>query len=163
MLWNYWRALQQEHDGLVPPYTAFQPSKLVRILPSLALSEYIDRDTQKIRLIGGGHDGFWPPGAIGANLFDFVDTAAAEGRKRLYQEVIARPCGCYFDEDGVANNGRVIRYRGLFLPMLDKNAMPYIFIGAYTVSADGFDLDGVTVPGIAFRTTNDIKFVNLSD
>ncbi len=163
MLWDYWRVLQQQHDGCVPPYAAFRPSRLASILPTMALSEYVDRDTQKIRLIGGGHDGFWPREAIGANLFDFVDATAAEGRKRLYQEVITRPCGCYFDEEGLASNGRIVRYRGLFLPFLDTNGKPYIFIGSYTVSADGFDLKGTTVPGLASRTTNDIKFVTLSD
>lgn len=161
VLWDYWCELQKGADVAVPPYRSMRPSRLVSIMPKLALSDYIDKDTQKIRLIGGGHDSLWPKEAIGANLFDFVDPQTAKGRKHIYHEMITRPCGCFSDEVAVTTTGKRVRYRGLFLPMLDKNAAPHIFIGVYDVSAEGFDLEEASREGVVSRFTHEAFLINL--
>ncbi len=163
VLWDYWCEMQQQGGGLIAPYALFRPSRLSSILPQLALSEYIDENTQKIRVIGGGHDGLWPPEAIGSNLFDHVDPVTAEVRKKLYHEVISRPCGCYFDEVAVSKTGKRVRYKGLFLPLLDKAGAPNIFIGAYDISAEGYDLEDASEEGIITRDTHDVILINLRD
>lgn len=160
-LWDYWIELRNEADGPIPFYSEFRPSRLASILPYLALSDYIDRDTQKIRLIGGGHDSLWPSEAIGGNLFDFVDPATAENRKRLYDQVISRPCACYFDETATTQAGRLIRYKGLFLPLLNSAGEPHIFIGAYDVLVEGYEMEQVSLEGVVSREQKQVILVNL--
>lgn len=163
VLWDYWREMQQASGELVPPHAQFRPSRLASILPKLALSEYIDRDTQKVRVVGGGHDGLLPRDIAGLNLFDFVDPVTAETRKKIYDQVISRPCGCYSDEIAVTKTGRRIHYKGLFLPMLNKSGEPKIFIGAYDVTAEGFSLEEASMEGIVTRTTHDVCLINMKE
>lgn len=161
-LWSYWRSLQTAAGTLVPPRSAFKPSKLIDILPTLALSEYIDDYTQLIRVIGGGHDSFWPKEAIGSNLFDYVDSETAEIRRRLYHEVMTRPCGCFLDEVAITSRGRRMRYKGLFLPLLNSAGEPKIFIGSYDFTADGYEMEQASSEGIVSRSTEDILLIDLA-
>lgn len=73
ILWDYWRELAQSTGKLVPAHADFRPSRLTSILPTLAMSEYVDENTQRVRVVGGDHDKVWPNEDVGANLFDLID------------------------------------------------------------------------------------------
>lgn len=160
-LWKYWRELQQAAGGGLPSRSDFKPSKLIPILSSLALSEYIDDHTQLIRVIGGGHDSFWPNDAIGANLFDLIDRETTKNRQVLYHEVMTRPAGCAIDEVAITHDGRRLRYKGLFLPMLNDDGEPTIFIGSYDVETEGYDAEQTRQDGIMIRKAENIRLIDL--
>lgn len=162
-LWDYWCELANSTGKLVPSHADFRPSHLASILPTLALSEYVDENTQLIKVIGGGHDNLWPSEAAGANLFDFVEPETAKARKLIYKEVMARPCGCYSDDVAVTTSGRRIRYRGLFLPLLNKVGEPKIFLGTYEATPEGFSLEDASEEGIVSRVQHELLLINLKE
>ena len=171
-LWAYWRTLQATHEGIVPPRSAFRPADVSNAITSLALSEYIDRDTQIIRLIGSHHDNQWPPGSEGKNLFDFVDEDTANARKDIYDAIVSAPCGCFLSERAVTPVGRRVRYTGLVLPLLNSAAEPKIFIGSYNFRNDRTGRTGrdeivetgasAEKAGVRLAKSSEITFIDLA-
>ncbi|MBO6506155.1 MAG: PAS domain-containing protein [Kordiimonadaceae bacterium] len=163
ILWDYWRELAQSTGKLVPAHADFRPSRLTSILPTLAMSEYVDENTQRVRVVGGDHDKVWPNEDVGANLFDLIDPETAKARKLIYQEVISRPCGCYSDDIAIAPNGQRVRCRAFFLPLLNKAGEPKIFIGTYDTTLDGFSVEEASTDGIVSRAQDELLLVNLKE
>lgn len=161
VFWNYYRTLLEEANGSLPKRIDFDPLKIASVLHTMALSQYVDENTQVVRLIGGGHDSLWPPSMVGANLFDHIDEGTAAARKIAYKEIIGRPCGCLIEEETLDKTGGTIRYSGLILPTLSKDDTPTIFIGSYDFAADDLEMRLSGEAGISSRRTKSITYIDL--
>lgn len=161
VFWDYFLCLQKEFEGGLPPRTAFDPLKVASILPKLAVSEFVDEDTQIVRLVGGGHDGLWPENLAGRNFFDFLEPHMIEGRQKAYKEIINRPCGCLIEDQTLDVEGRSLWSKGLVLPTLNSDGAPTLFIGCYEFEADNLEMQAITEAGISGRKTASLTFLDL--
>lgn len=159
--WLYYRTLLENAGGALPKRTDFDPLKIAPILHKMALSEFIDEDTQLVKLIGGGHDSLWPTSMTGANLFDHIDDETSAVRKTAYKEIVSRPCGCLIEEEAFDKTGGKLSYSGLILPTLSKDGMPTVFLGCYDFMADELAMRISGEAGIGSRITNSITYIDL--
>jgi len=159
--WAYYKRLLEGAGGTLPRRTDFDPLKIANILHKMALSEYVDEDTQLVKLIGGGHDSLWPPAMTGANLFDHIDAETASVRKRAYNEIVSRHCGCFIEEEAFDKSGGALGYSGLVLPTLSKEGKATIFLGCYDFDADALAMRMSSEAGINNRTTKSLTYIDL--
>ena len=159
--WAYYRTLLDKADGGLPKRTDFDPLKIASVLHTMALSEFVDEDTQLVKLIGGGHDSLWPPSMTGENLFDHIDAGTAAVRKQAYKEIVGRPCGCFIEEEAIDEKGRTLFYTGLVLPTLSKKGKPTIFLGSYDFRADDLLMQLSGEVGIKSRRTKSVTYIDL--
>ena len=161
VFWTYYRTLLAEAGGTLPKRTDFDPLKIAPVLHTMAVSEYVDEETQLVRLIGGGHDSLWPVNIAGENLLHHLDTDTATARRAAYKEIISRPCGCLIDDDAIDKNDRTINYSGLILPTLSAEGNPTIFIGCYGFEANDLEMQRSVEAGIQKRVTKSITYIDL--
>lgn len=162
VLWAYWRELQQAALGHFPLRSDFNPAMVKKILSQIGISEYVDRDTQIIRLLGGNHQGIWPDLMAGANLFDFLDKKAAKERREIYQEMMHRPCACFLETQLKDRRGAVTDLSGMMLPSLSKKGTPTIIIGTYMFHADPLEVGLLSDTGVVGRKTNTRTYINFT-
>jgi len=160
--WTYYRTLLKDAAGSLPKRTDFDPLKIASVLHTMALSQYVDENTQTVRLIGGGHDSLWPSSMTGANLFDHIDEATAAARKIAYKEIVSRPCGCLIEEEAADKTGHILIYSGLILPTLSKDGSPTVFLGSYDFAADELEMRLSGEAGISARTTKSLTYIDLA-
>ena len=161
VFWEYYRTLLEKAAGSLPKRTDFDPLKIASVLHKMALSEFVDGDTQLVKLIGGGHDSLWPSSMTGANLFDHIDDDTAAVRKTAYKEIVSRPCGCLIEEEAFDKTGGTLCYSGLILPTLSKDGKPTIFLGCYDFVADDLMMRLSGEAGIGSRSTKSITYIDL--
>jgi hypothetical protein len=161
VFWEYFRFLQAEAGGSLPNRYDFDPLKIASILPKMAMSEFVDVDTQIVRIIGGGHDGLWPTNMAGRNLFDFLEPHMVETRKAAYKEITARPCGCIINDIATDSEGHRLAHSGLILPTLSASGDPTMFIGCYEFQATHLEIETASELGIASRETKSVTLVAL--
>lgn len=162
VFWRYWRELQKKAGG-VPRRADFDPLKIARIMPNLAMSDYVDENTQIVRIIGGNHDSLWPPKMAGRNLFDHIDADMVASRKAIYKEIVNRPCACFVHDKALGKEGQVLPYSGLILPTLSKEGRPTVFIGSYVFLDDQIVLKMAAENGIDRRVSNEATFIDLEN
>gem|GEM_PF-4503717 len=162
ILWAYWRELQQNTLGDIPLRSEFNPAKVKAILSQIGISEYVDRDTQIIRLLGGNHQGIWPDLLVGTNLFDYLDKKAATERREIYQELMHRPCACFLETELRDIRGAVTDLTGMMLPCLNKEGSPTIIIGTYMFHADPIEVGQLSDTGLVGRKNNRRTYINFT-
>lgn len=162
VFWEYFTRLHQEAGNKIPVRTDFDPLKIAPILHKMAVSEYIDDQTQIVRLIGGAHDNLWPVSMAGKNLYDYIDADIAEERRKIYKEIMRRPCGCLVDDEMTDQNGHQIQYSGLILPTLSHGGAPTILIGCYEFGANDIEMQLAGDTGIEKRKTQSVTYIDLT-
>lgn len=146
--WSYWQDLSQEFDKTVPPKSHLRPAKLAPILPKLTMSEYIDANTQLVRLIGEEHQFLWPSQMTNTNLFDRLNNNMADARRTIFSAIRHNACAALVQDRATTAKGRTIDYCGLILPFLGKASEPTIFVGCYDVNATGMEMREVGDVGV---------------
>lgn len=159
--WDYYFVLSGETGGGIPNRADFDPLKVPSVLHKMAVSEFIDEDTQLVRLIGGGHDNLWPVNMAGKNLFDFLDDGMKKTRQSAYREIVENCCGCVLEDEAIDTTGHSIAYKGLVLPTLSYDGKPTIFIGCYDFYADDMEMQAAGEAGIERRETKKVTYIDL--
>jgi len=116
---NYWRELPR--SGGVPHRSAFDPTKIVRLLPGIAMYEIRSDKEVVSRLTGTELVEFFGHEITGTNMLDLWSDEnrgeAAANLKRMVEE----PCGMILLLGGLTLNGNTAMSTAVGFPLLDYN------------------------------------------
>ncbi|MCF8468941.1 MAG: PAS domain-containing protein [Sneathiella sp.] len=116
---NYWRSL--DCDGLIPHRSSFDPSKILPLLPNIAIYEVVSPEEIIYRLAGTeiveriGHE------VTGRNFLDFWEGDKRGETARIMNELVARPCGLFSELEGKSESGRIANSIAVGFPLLSDN------------------------------------------
>ena len=117
---KYWRSLPCE-GGAVPYRSSFDPSKIMPLLPRIAIYDVKSPDEIVYRLAGTeiverfGHE------VTGKNFLDFWEGEKRKETSRVMNELVARPCGLFSELAGISESGRIAKSTSVGFPLLDKD------------------------------------------
>ncbi|PHQ70142.1 MAG: hypothetical protein COB93_06290 [Sneathiella sp.] len=116
---DYWRSLPR--DGGVPNRSAFDPTKIVRLLPGIAMYEVQSGEEVISRLAGTELVEFFGQEITGKNLLDLWPDEFRDEASRSVTMMVTQPCGIIVILAGRTRSGKIARSAAVGFPLLDHD------------------------------------------
>ncbi|WP_373089934.1 PAS domain-containing protein [Sneathiella sp.] len=116
---DYWQSLSDK--GPVPRKSHFDPTKIVSLLPFIAIYDVVSPDEIVCRLAGTALVEHFGQEVTGRNLLDFYQPGIREETGRIMDEMTTEPCGIIVELVGTARSGRTASSLAIGFPLLDDD------------------------------------------
>ncbi|WP_339632200.1 PAS domain-containing protein [uncultured Sneathiella sp.] len=114
---EYWRSLDRDH--LVPHRSSFDPTKIHRLLHSIAIYEVVSKEEIIYRLAGTAIVDRIGMEVTGRNFLDFWEGAGREQAGAAMYECVTKPCGMFTSLTGKTHDGHIENSYAVGFPLLD--------------------------------------------
>jgi len=136
MLYAYWQGLRRGRPA--PARADIDPSQIAGILPNIGLFDVEDSPRRyRIRLMGTRIVSWYGCDLTGRYLDEMDFGEAGKSTFAILDEVVDRVAPAYMTGEYTKQDGRVIRYERLFMPLSsDGTRVDMVFGAAYRLAPD---------------------------
>ncbi|MCB9959620.1 MAG: PAS domain-containing protein [Rhodospirillaceae bacterium] len=124
---SYWRSLAP--PGVLPRRDQLDPSALLRILPSMSITERENSDTLWLRLVGSGIVARMGTDTTGKNILEVHIQTQRQVLRAHLNFVLDRPCGQIVRLVDTDTSGQRLAIDLCRLPMADRDGAPRFIVG----------------------------------